>query len=475
MDLDAPYTVPDPAGLFNSARWLLNIASLQHYRGEQHTGQRRTLTELLLIASRYAPRRGLVEPVLVFHPRNATLWEDLARRDPALLASLDDTDATATVAFDGARRPLTLGIYAVPAGGLLDMRVLGRAVGRPIIPYAAFAALTNGTLDELVVSNPALLGRQEALHGCDDDAGADAPAAGELFGENWTVRRRLCGDGHIAFGRALGESRARALGVAYTKGRIGPRFLLQWTDLQYRYFRCRAALRPTAAVAARALGFLRREFDAAPFLAVQWRRGDRVFYRAPELSPGPETVVAAALAAAAQQDLVHVYLMTNSGTPEEVEWVLGKLRGHGLVAGRLGGPDGWREDHARLVVETAIASFSEWAVVSPCGVSGTILEERVLLGYGTRTWAHLVPDTFYAAMYDELVGCVEKELDSDADLGAAVRAQADAGRRALECAQDLDVPVERCARMVVESGRALAERAWPTDPPEMEWDDSDFD
>ena len=75
-------------------------------------------------------------------------------------------------------------------GGLLDMAILGRAIGRPVLPFRAFAALTNRTLGELIVSDPGLLGRQAALLCGDGDGGDGAgEARGELFGEDWTVQR----------------------------------------------------------------------------------------------------------------------------------------------------------------------------------------------------------------------------------------------------------------------------------------------
>ena len=344
------------------------------------------------------------------------------------------------------------------------MAILGRAIGRPVLPFRAFAALTNRTLGELIVSDPGLLGRQAALLCGDGDGGDGAgEARGELFGEDWTVQRKHCatGSGHVPFAAALGESRARALGVAYSKGWLGPNFRLQWTDPEYRYFRCRAALRFSAAVAARALGFLRREFEGLPFLAVQWRRGGRVYFATAELSPPPEVVLAVAAAAAVAYDLTHVYLMTNCGTAWEVEAVLDGLRARGLTAGRLSGPTGWRAEHERIAVETAVAALAEHVLVSPSAVGSTVVEERVLLGFGTGSWGHLVPGTGYAEQYDELFAAVERELQSDADLGEAVRSQAGAGRRALECAQELEVPIERCADILVASARALAVRAWP--------------
>ena len=109
--------------------------------------------------------------------------------------------------------------------------------------------------------------------------------------------------------------------------------------------------------------------------------------------------------------------------------------------------------------------------MSASAVSSTVVEERALLGFGTRGWAHLSPGSSYAEDFDEIVASVEAELGADPRLGAAVRAQAGVGRRALECAQDPEEPLARCAALVVGSARAVAEAAFP--PPQWPYPDSE--
>jgi hypothetical protein len=89
------------------------------------------------------------------------------------------------------------------------------------------------------------------------------------------VRRLHCPDDPAGFADALAGNRAHALDVAYTKGRLWRSFSLQWQDPAHRFFRSRAGLRFAAPVVIHARAFLRRQFDALPFLGVQWLRGDR--------------------------------------------------------------------------------------------------------------------------------------------------------------------------------------------------------
>jgi hypothetical protein len=65
--------------------------------------------------------------------------------------------------------------------------------------------------------------------------------------------------------------------------------------------------------------------------------------------------------------------------------------------------------------------------------------------------------TFILGNYVEVVAAVEAELAADPLLGAAVRAQAGVGCSTLECAQDQEEPLARCAALVVGSARAVAD------------------
>ncbi len=90
-------------------------------------------------------------------------------------------------------------------------------------------------------------------------------------------------------------------------------------------------------------------------------------------------------------------------------------------------------------------------------VSNTVLEERVLLGYGTRSWSHLTPDTYQRALFERHVEAVERDLAADAALAAAVRGQEGAAARALECAQEGGPPLAACVRALAAAGDAVSD------------------
>jgi hypothetical protein len=289
--------------------------------------------------------------------------------------------------------------------------------------------------------------------------GADGPAvAAALAGEESTEGGRGGGGGGGGGG---------GVAVVLIKGRLAgappAAPLHQWQGAGLGYFRARAALRPLPAVFAHALAYLRAELGALPFLAVHWRRGDRLAID-PTLSAEPAGVVGRVLAACAQHDLHRVHLMTNCGTAADVGAVLAGLRAGGVEVAQVGGRvgRGWRDEPRRIAVETAAAALAEHALVSVSAVSNTVLEERVLLGYGLRSWSHLTPHTYaeHIARFEEHVLAVERDLATDAALGAAVRAQEGVGARALECAQEggpaLAVCVGMLARAVEEVSDSLA-------------------
>jgi hypothetical protein len=474
-NLTIPYTVPDPAALHASRDWALPAAALHRFFGEQLSGQRRALTELLWLLRTHAPGRGLVEPVFVYNPRNASLFEDLARHDPAALAAVGPADASGIVRFRGAPARLSHGVVAEPAGSLLDMRPLARYLGVSVLPYRAYVAQSRASLTELLVVDPDLAGRQPVLAcppppppAAEDGSGPRGPGAGkveaELLGLPWHIVRVRCWPD--ANGTALGGALAStggggAIGVVHAKGRLaaGPPAapVSQWVA-GLGYFRARAALRPRAAVLSHALAYLRAELGALPFLAAHWRRGDRLSIDA-ALAAEPADVVDRVLAACAAHDLHRVHLMTNCGTAGDVAAVLAGLRAGGVEVAQVGGRvgRGWRDEPRRVAVETAAAALAEHVVVSLSAVSATVLEERVLFGYGTRSWSHLTPGTEYNGNFEELVLAVERELETDAALGSAVREQEGIGARALECAQEGGPPLDVCVEILTRAVDAVSE------------------
>jgi hypothetical protein len=477
-DLSAPFSVAEAAPLHASRDWVLLAAALHRFHGEQLSGQRRALTELLWLLRTRAPGRGLVEPVFVYNPRNASLFEDLARYDPATLAAIGPADASGTVRFRGAPARLSHGIVAEPAGALLDMRPLARYLGAPVLPYRAFVAGSRAALSQLIVVDPDLAGRQPDLacpppSTAGNGTSSEARGAGargtevELLGLPWRILRVRCwpdADG-AALGAALAGRESTggggAVGVVYAKGRLagGPPAApkSQWVA-GLGYFRARAALRPRAAVFAHALAYLRAELGALPFLAVHWRRGDRLSIDA-ALAAEPAAVVDRVLAACAAHDLHRVHLMTNCGTAGDVAVVLAGLRAGGVEVAQVGGRvgRGWRDEPRRIAVETAAAALAEHVVVSLSAISATVLEERVLLGFGARSWSNLTPDTEYNGNFEELVLAVERELENDAALGSAVQGQEGIGARALECAQEGGPPLNVCVEILTQAVDAVSE------------------
>ena len=97
-------------------------------------------------------------------------------------------------------------------------------------------------------------------------------------------------------------------------------------------------------------------------------------------------------------------------------------------------------------------SFAEHVLVSQSAVSYSILEERVLLGYGPESWGELAPGAELAMQWSAM----QRELAEDPALREAVRAQAGVGRRALDCLRE--EPAAACAARVVRSARAVADR-----------------
>jgi hypothetical protein len=404
-DLSVAYSVPDATSLYHSRNWFVSVIALEKFRGEQHYNQRRALQELLLMMRRYGGDRGLVEPVFVYHPRNSSLYETLHHHDPALLLRLSMHNASEQIVWNNSVLSTGFGVFAAPAGRLLDMPTLARALRSDILPYHSFRALSRHTLDELLVTDSSLTGRQPQLS-C---AAPGGPAAAELLGAEWNVTAFRClADACVepALGRAIAESPAKALAVAHSRTRLcrpgpansGRKPVYQWADPAFEYLRTRAFLRFSREVVAHALGFVRAELDGQPFLGVHWRRGDRLVFGSWGLSVDPGTLVARIVETCAALDLVDVYLMTNCGLESDVALVVGSLAAYGVAARRLAAFPGWWEEDRRLAVESSVMSFAEYVLTSSSAVSSGVLEERVLLGWDPGSWENLAEDDGYAVL-----------------------------------------------------------------------------
>ena len=344
------------------------------------------------------------------------------------------------------------------------MVTLSKAIGSIILPFKDFRIFSNQSLDELIVASVRMTGGMPELN-CSSPVGN---TKAEFFGQTWGVHRVRCLlDECIepTFSAAVRDNPAKTLAVAYEKMRLclpgrGPS--LQWADPSLRYLRTRAALRFSGPVLAHALDFIQREFDSLPFLGVHWRRGDRLVYMRWDLSVDAGAVVKRVWEECARLDLYHVYLMTNSGTEADVARIAAELRARGVESvRRLAGLGSWEEEDRRLAVEMAVVSFAEHALTSASAVSSAIVEERLLLGHGADAWSHLASGTQAAGDYQAHADALLREMDSDAALGAAVRAQAGRARLTLDCLRRAG-PAE-CAADVLEAGRAIAERLSESD------------
>jgi hypothetical protein len=383
----------------------------------------------------------------------------LATHAPEILRNLSPSNSSEEFVWRNSLIHTSLGIFASPAGVLLDMVTLSKALGSIILPFKDFRNFSNHVLDELIVASVRLTGGIPELN-CSSSRGyTDA----EFFGQTWGVGRVSCLlDECIepSFSKAVKDNPAKNLAVAYDKARLclpghGPS--VQWLEPSFHYFRTRSALRFSGPVLAHALDFIQREFDALPFLGIHWRRGDRLVYTRWGLSVDPATVVERAWEECARLDLSHVYLMTNCGTPGDVDRIAGELRGRGVQAvERLAGLGSWEDEDRRLAVEMAIVSFAEHVLTSASAVSSTVVEERLLLGHAADAWSHLARGTSDAADYQANADALQREMDADAELRAAVAAQAGQARLTLDCLHRAG-PAE-CAADVVEAGRAIAER-----------------
>jgi hypothetical protein len=235
---------------------------------------------------------------------------------------------------------------------------------------------------------------------------------------------------------------AKTVGMLYSHGRLAENDLPHWRDPTLRYFHLRSHLRFSEAVVREACSLAAFEFVGRPFLSVHWRRGDRVYYRDPNLSVGPEVVVREAIRHCRSLRLTDVYLMTNCGTPEDLSTVLGGLAAAGLRARRAPPDDGsWRNELHRLFLEAALASLARFFLASSSSVSGHILEERVLLGAARDSWANLTPDHGHEASrnLESQLSAVHREIEMNPRLRAAAAAVSGAGERA-------------AARLAVDSG-----------------------
>jgi hypothetical protein len=215
--LSKQYSIPNAAGLFHSRNWVVLVMSAVNFVGEQHYNQRRAFQEFLFLMRQYGGDRGLVEPVFVYNPRDNSVYETLSTHDPETLSVLSPSDVISVILWNNTELRLTHGIFASPAGALLDMPTLSRALKSDILPYRSFLELSGQTLDELIITDSTLTGGfdQPELD-CSRQSETENVKA-ELLGDAWSVSRFRClTDTCVepSFGQALVESEAKTLGVA---------------------------------------------------------------------------------------------------------------------------------------------------------------------------------------------------------------------------------------------------------------------
>jgi hypothetical protein len=460
------YTIPNAAELFHPRNWVLSVISLKNFIGEQHYNQRRAFQELLFLMRRYGGDRGLVEPVFVYNPRNSSIYETLWAHDPETLSMLSPADATAgPILWNDSELHLTLGIFASPAGALLDMPTLSRALQSDILPYRSFRELSGQTLDELIITDSTLTGGSDQPElDCSREAETEGVKV-ELLGLQWNVSRFRClADSCVepSFGQAVTKNEAKTLGVAYARTRLCPtdasKPICQWHGPDFEYLVTRTFLRFSLDVVTTALDFIRAGFDGQPFIGIHWRRGDRLVFGRRDLSVDPETVVERAAEACAKLRLMDVYLMTNCGLEADVRFIVEQLRGVGISVRRWSGRfESWEEEDKKLAVETSIMSFAEFVLVSPSAVSGAVLEERVLLGWDpAMSWDHLPTRYDLAEEYENLVLSLLWEMEENPTLEDAVQSQEGLGRLVVQCLHQ--APPAACAELVVNSSRYIAGR-----------------
>ncbi len=455
------YTIPDPYNLYKNRTWMISLISFHRFQGELHNNQRRALVELLFLIRRYAPDRGIVEPVFVFNPRNSAIYETLSVKAPDILSKLSPSNSTEEVVWNNSTVRTSFGIFASAAGTMLDMITLSKGFKSDILPYEDFLKFSDHSLDDLIITDVSLTGGQPELECSRFVLNVEA----EFLGERWNVSRYKCLlDECIepSFAEAVVTSTSKNMGCVYHKKHLcrgGEGAVSQWRYASFEYLRTRAFLRFSEAVVVHALAFIQREFDGAPFLGVHWRRGDRLVYMNWGLTVDVETVVVRTWQACQEKDLVDVYLMTNCGLHENVAAVVGGLASLGIRVRVAEAFRGWEEEDKRLALEMAIMSFAEHLLMSSSAVSSTILEERLLLGHPPGSWSSLAPDSDFALEYEDLARSLQRDMHEQPDLGRAVESQAGLAHRVLDCLHDTPAAAATpaaCAALVINSSRFVA-------------------
>ena len=455
------YTIPDALNVYKNRTWIVSLISFHQFRGELYNNQRRALLELLFLIRRYAPDRGIVEPVFVFNPRNSAIYEKLYVEAPEILMKLSPSNSSEEFVWNNSIIRTSFGIFASAAGTLLDMVTLSKGLKSEVLPYDDFRRFSDHTLDELLITDESLTGAQPELECSRFVLNVEA----EFLGHRWNVSRFKClRDACIepSCAEALSESSSKNIGCAYSRTRLcggGKKPVFQWSYASLEYLRTRAFLRFSGPVVAQALAFIQREFDGAPFLGVHWRRGDRLVFMSWGLSVDIETVVVRTWEECQAQDLAEVYLMTNCGLAEDLAAVVGGLASLGIRVRMAEAHRAWEEEDRRLALEMAIMSFAEHVVISSSAVSSSILEERVLLGHPLAAWSSLAPESGYARQYEDLMDCLQRELLEHPDLRRAVESQAGLPRRVLDCLHDAPPAAATpaaCAALGINSSRFIA-------------------
>jgi hypothetical protein len=116
--------------------------------------------------------------------------------------------------------------------------------------------------------------------------------------------------------------------------------------------------------------------------------------------------------------------------------------------------ESWEEEDKKLAVETSIMSFAEHVLLSLSGVSGAVLEERVLLGWRMSSWDHLPGQGALSEDFEDMIATMTREMSENVVLGGAVQSQAGLGRLAVQCLHQ--APPAACAELVVNSSRYIA-------------------
>ncbi len=458
-DETAKYTIPDAYNLYKSRTWMISLIPFHQFRGELHNNQRIALLELFFLIRRYAPDRGIVEPVFVFNPRNSAIYETLSVEAPDILRKLSPSDSTEEVVWNNSTVRTSFGIFASAASTMLDMITLSKGFMSDILPYEDFLKFSDHSLDELIITDELLTGGQHQL----DCSRFVLNVEAEFLGERWNVSRYKCLLDQCVepyFAEAVVTSTSKNMGCVYPKMQLcrgGKGAVSQWRYASFEYLRTRAFLRFSEAVVTLALAFIQREFDGAPFLGVHWRRGDRLVYRG--LTVDVEAVVAQTWQACEEKDLAEVYLMTNCGLHEKVAAVVGDLASLGIRVRIAEAFRGWEEEDKRLALEMAIMSFAEHLLISFSAVSSTILEERLLLGHPPGSWSSLAPESDSTLEYEEFARSLQRDLHEQPDLGRAVESQAGLAHRVLDCLHDTPAAAATpaaCAALVINSSRFVA-------------------